>query len=155
VVTPLILLGSFVLVLTAGHLILVPRSIRRMRAVREEGREFRRRWRALAPARRRELMRAVRRGQPLTDPQEAELALEAIRNDERIAAALRPLQLMYAPAIAGIVVFGLVEHEHFLIVVAAAIVALLAVSRLLLWQRARKLRQTAAALRARARGGEL
>jgi hypothetical protein len=91
----------------------------------------------------------MRRGRAVTDPQEAELALEAIGNDERIAAALRPLQLVYAPAVAGLFVFGLVEHERFLVVVGAAMVGVVAATQLLLWQRMRKLRAAAAATRAR------
>ena len=144
----LIFLAVLVVLLTAVHLVLFRPTIRRLRAVKEDGRDFRRRWRALEPGRRREITHALRRGQAVTDPQEAELALEAIRNGERVVHALRPLQLLYAPALAGLLAYGFVEHSRFLIVTGAAIVGFVAATSLLQWQRARKLRAAAAATRA-------
>jgi hypothetical protein len=144
-----IFLSLVVVVLTAAHLVLVPRSLRQLRALKEEGRAFREHWRALEPARRREISRAIRRGRPVADPQEVEVALENIRNAERVVETLRPLQLVYSPAIAGLFVFGLVEGDRFLIFSGAAIVVLAASISLFQWQRARKLRAAAAAMEAR------
>jgi hypothetical protein len=149
VVAFVIFVGVLVVVLTAVHLPLFRPSIRRLRALKEEGRDFRRRWRELAPARRREITRAIRRGEAVTDPQEAELALEAIRNGERVAEAVRPLQLLYAPALVGFLVFGFVEHSRFLIIFGVAVVGFVAATWLLGWQRIRKLRAAAGATRAR------
>ena len=93
--------------------------------------------------------RALRRGQPVTDPQEAKLALEAIRNGEQVVHALRPLQLVYAPALVGLLVYAFVEHSRFLVVVAAVVVGFVALTSLLQWHRRRNLRVAAAATRAR------
>ena len=123
--------------------------LRRLRALKEEGRAFRERWRKLDPARRREISRTIRRGEPVTDPQEAELALEAIRNGERVAQAVRPFQLLYAPALVALLVYGFVEHIRFLIVSGATVVGVVALTQLLGWQRMRKLHAAAAATRAR------
>jgi Flp pilus assembly protein TadB len=145
----LIFLGVLVIILAAVHLILFRPTMRRLRQVKQEGREFRRRWRELDRARRREVIRALRHGQAVTEPREAELALEAVRNDARVAAAMRPLQLIYVPAIAGMLVFGIVEHSRFLIFFTAAIVGSVVLARLFVWQRTRKLCAAAAATRAR------
>ena len=144
-----IFLAVLVVLLTAVHLMLFRPTIRRLRAVKEDGRDFRRRWRELEPARRREITHAIRRGHAVTDPQEAELALEAIRNGERVAEAVRPMQILYAPALAGLLVYAFVEHSRFLIVAGAAIAGFVALTSLWQWQRARKLRVAAAATRAR------
>ena len=85
----------------------------------------------------------------MTDPQDAQLALEAIRNGERVAEAVRPLQLLYAPALVGFFVYALVERNRFLIVFGAGIVGSMVLARLFVWQRTRKLRAAAAATRAR------
>ena len=144
-----IFLSVLVLVLAAVHLVAFRPMLRRLRALKEEGRAFRERWRKLDPARRREISRTIRRGEPVTDPQEAELALEAIRNGERVAQAVRPFQLLYAPALVALVVYALVEHTRFLLIAAAAIIGFFALTWLLQWQRTRKLRAAAAAIRAR------
>jgi hypothetical protein len=145
VIFPAVLLVA----LTAVYVALFRPTLRRLRALKEDGRAFRERWRALDPARRREITRAIRRGRPVTDPQDAPLALEAIRNGERVAEAVRPLQLLYAPALVGLVVYALLERSLFLIVFGAAVVGFVAVTWLLGWQRIRKLRVAAAAMRAR------
>jgi hypothetical protein len=140
---------AVLLVLSLAVLVMFRPMIRRLRALKEEGRAFRERWRELDPARRREISRTIRRGQAVTDPQEAELALEAIRNGEQVVHALRPLQLVYAPALVGLLVFAFVEHSRFLVVVGAVIAGFVALTSLLQWQRRRKLRAAAAATRAR------
>src|ERR671939_181193 len=89
-----IFLAVLVVLLAAVHLMLFRPTIRRLRAVKEDGRDFRRRWRELEPAWRREITHAIRRGHAVADPQEAELALEAIRNGERVAEAVRPMQIL-------------------------------------------------------------
>jgi hypothetical protein len=140
---------AVLLVLSLAVLVMFRPMIRRLRALKEEGRAFRERWRALDPARRREISRTIRRGQPVTDPQEAELALEAIRNGERVVEVVQPFQLLYAPTLVALVVYALVEHSRFLIVAAAAIIGFVALTSLLHWQRMRKLHAAAAATRAR------
>jgi hypothetical protein len=144
----LVVLPALFLALAAAHLILVPRAIRRMRAVKEGGPEFHRRWRELEPARRRAITRAIRRGRAVSDPRETELALEAIRNGERVFAAIRPLQLLYAPALVVLVAWGFAEHARFVVVGAAALAGLFALTSLSQWRRARKLRAAAAAMKA-------
>jgi hypothetical protein len=144
-----IFLSVLFVVLAAVHLMLFRPAIRRLRVLKVDGRTFRERWRELDPARRREISRTIRRGQPVTDPQDAQLAPEAIRNGERVAEAVRPLQLLYAPALVGFFVYALVERNRFLIVFGAAIVGSMVLARLFVWQRTRKLRAAAAATRAR------
>jgi len=143
-----IFLSVLVVLLAAVHLALFRPALRRLRALKDDGRAFRERWRELDPARRREISRTIRRGRPVTDPQEAEIALEAIRNGEQVVNALRPLQIVYAPALAGLLVYGFVEHSRFLIVLGAAVVGFVALTTLLQRQRRRKLRAAAAATRA-------
>jgi hypothetical protein len=140
---------AVLLVLSLAVLVMFRPMLRRLRALKEEGRAFRERWRKLDPARRREISRTIRRGEPVTDPQEAELALEAIRNGERVAQAVRPFQLLYAPALVALLVYGFVEHSRFLIVSGATVVGVVALTQLLGWQRMRKLHAAAAATRAR------
>jgi hypothetical protein len=140
---------AVLMVVSLAVLVMFRPLIRRLRALKEEGRGFRERWRELDPARRREISRTIRRGQPVTDPHEAELALEAIRNGERVAEAVRPFQFVYAPALVALVVYALVEHTRFLLIAAAAIIGFFALTWLLQWQRTRKLRAAAAATRAR------
>ena len=135
--------------LSLAALLMCRPAIRRLRALKEEGPAFRERWRQLDPARRREILRAIRRGQPVTDPQEAELALEAIRNGERVAAAVQPFQLLYPPALVAFTVYAFAEHSRFLIVFGAVLVGLVAATWLLQWQRTRRRRSAAAATRAR------
>ena len=147
-----IFVAVLLVALTTLHLVLFRPAIRRLRALKEEGRAFRERWRGLDPARRREISRTLRRGQPVTDPQEAELALEAIRNGERVVHALRPMQLVYAPALVGLLVFAFVEHSRFLVVTGVAVVGFVVLTSLLQWERRRKLRAAAAATRARGAG---
>ena len=137
------------MVISAAVLVMFRPTIRRLRALKEDARAFRERWRELDPARRREISRTIRRGQPVTNPQEAELALEAIRNGERVAEAVRPLQLLYGPALVALVVYALVEHTRFLLIVGAAFVGSFALTWFLQRQRTRKLRAAAAATRAR------
>ena len=84
----------------------------------------------------------------MTNPQKAELALEAIRNGERVADALRPLQLLYPPALLALVVYALFEHTRFILIVGAAFVGSFGLTWLLQRQRRRKLRAAAAATRA-------
>jgi hypothetical protein len=144
---------AVLLVLSLVVLVMFRRTIRRLRALKEEGRAFRERWRALDPARRREISLTIRRGQPVTDPREAELALEAIRNGERVAEAVRPFQFLYAPALVALVVYGFAEHSRFLRIAGAAIAGFVALTWLLQWQRMRKIRAAAAAT-TRARGAE-
>jgi hypothetical protein len=140
---------AVLLVLSLVVLVMFRPTIRRLRALKEEGRAFRERWRALDPARRREISRTIRRGQPVTDPREAELALEAIRNGERVGEAMRPLQLLYLPALLGFFVFAVVEHSRFLIFFGSAIVGLFVAAWVFQRLRMRKIRAAAAATRAR------
>jgi hypothetical protein len=139
---------AVLLVLSLAALVMFRPMIRRLRALKEEGRAFRERWRELDPARRREISRTLRRGQPVTDPQEAKLALEAIRNGERVVEAVRPFQLLYAPALVALVVYASVEHSRFLRIAGAAVAGFVVLTSLLQWQRRRKLRAAAAATRA-------
>jgi hypothetical protein len=145
-----IVLAAALVVVAAANLILVLRLIRRLRAVKEEGLEFRRRWRELEPGRRRAIKRAVRRGQAVSDPQEARLALKAIENGERVFAALRPFQLLYPSTFAAVLVLALVEQTRFVAVGVAVLGALFAFTWLSHWQRMRKLRASAAAMKGRA-----
>jgi hypothetical protein len=145
----LIFAAALLVALAAVHLMLFRPTIRRLQALKEDGRAFRERWRELDPARRREISRTLRRGRPVTDPQEAELALAAIRNGEQVVHALRPLQLIYAPALVGMLVYAFVEHSRFLVVAAAAVAGFVALTSLLQWHRRRNLRAAADATRAR------
>jgi hypothetical protein len=143
-----IFLSVLLVFLAAVHVALFRPTLRRLRALKEDGRAFRERWRELDPSRRREISRTIRRGQPVTDPREAELALAAIENGEQVVHALRLLQLVYAPALVGLLVFAFVEHSRFLVVAGAVIAGFVALTSLLQWQRRRKLRAAAAATRA-------
>src|SRR5919201_1302791 len=116
------ILLAVLLVVSLAVLVMFRPLLRRLRALKKEGRAFRERWRELDPARRREISRTIRRGQPVTDPREAELALAAIRNGERVAEAVRPLQLLYGPVLVALVVYALVEHTRFLLITGAAFV---------------------------------
>ena len=135
-------------VVSLAVLVMFRPLLRRLRALKEEGRAFRERWRELDPARRREISRTIRRGQPVTDPQEAKLALEAIRNGERVGEAMRPLQLLYLPAALGFFVFAVFEHSRFLIFFGSALVGLFVAAWVFHRLRMRKIRAAAAATKA-------
>jgi hypothetical protein len=148
----LALLTVFTLVLLFGALIVLPRSIRRLRAVKRDSRRFHEQWKALDSGRRREITKAVRRGDAVTDPGDAALALEAIANAERVFDALIPLELVYTPGLLTLFAYGLMEHDRTLMFVGIAITALAGVTTWFSWRRRRGLRQAAAAIRARGAG---
>ena len=142
----LLAVGSVVVV---NDLILIPRTIRAFRAIRENAAGFRERWRGLEPARRRSLTAAIRRGDAAIDPVDAPLALEAIGNSERLLEAIRLSYFGYVPTTLFVALLGLVDHDRAVIAVGAALTAFAVVGAFSIRRRKRKLRATATALRAR------
>ena len=142
----LLAVGSVVVV---NDLILIPRTIRAFRAIRENAAGFRERWRGLEPARRRSLTAAIRRGDAGIDPADAPLVLEAIGNSERLLEAIRLSYFGYVPTTLFVALLGLVDHDRAVIAVGAALTAFAVVGAFSIRRRKRKLRATATALRAR------
>lgn len=142
----LIAVGSLVLV---NDLILIPRTIGAFRAVKRNAGGFRERWRGLEPARRRSLTAAIRRGDAAVDPADAPLALEVIGNSERLLEAIRLSYFGYVPTTLFVALLGIVDHDRAVVVVGVALTAFAVVGAFSILRRRRKLRATAAALRAR------
>ena len=132
----LLAVGSVVVV---NDLILIPRTIRAFRALKRNAAGFRERWRGLEPARRRSLTAAIRRGDTAVDPADAPLALEAIRLS----------YFAYVPTTLFVALRGIVDHDRPVTAVGAGLTAFAVVGAFSIWRRKRKLRATAAALRAR------
>ena len=132
----LLVVGAVVVV---NDVILVPRTIGAFRAVKRDAGGFRERWRGLEPARRRSLTAAIRRGDAAVDPADAPLALEAIRLS----------YFAYLPTTLFVALRGIVDHDRPVTAVGAGLSAFAVVGAFSIWRRKRKLRATAAALRAR------
>ena len=142
----LLAVGSVVVV---NDLILIPRTIRAFRALKRNAAGFRERWRGLEPERRRSLTAAIRRGDTGLDPADAPLALEAIGNSERLLEAIRLSYFAYLPTTLFVALRGIVDHDRPVAAVGAGLSAFAVVGAFSIWRRKRKLRATAAALRAR------
>ena len=142
----LLAVGSLVVV---NDLVLVPRTIGAFRAIKRNAAGFRERWRGLDPARRRSLTVAIRRGDAAVDPADVPLALEAIGNSERLLEAIRLSYFGYVPTTLFVVFFGIVDHDRAVIAVGAGLTVFAVVGAFSIRRRKRKLRATAAALRAR------
>src|SRR5690348_3404628 len=128
-------LAAVMLVVCVATVILVPRAIRDMRVV---DREWRRRWRALGAEQRRSIMRALRRGEPIYDHEDAELALGAIAHAERTDRATRPLRWLHVPASLALMLFGLTVGRPVTAIIAAFWLATIALSEAVArWQRRR------------------
>ena len=128
-------LAVVMLVAGVATVILLPRFLRDMRA---GDREWRRRWRALGSARRRTIMQALRRGEPVVDREDAELALGAVAQLERMDRAMRRLWLVHLPASLALILFGLSARTPVTAIMAALWLAVIAASEALnRWRRRR------------------
>jgi hypothetical protein len=72
-----IALSFVVIVLAVPAVVVMHRATRRMR--KEGDQDWRERWRALDPERRKRILATMRRGEALTDPEDAELGARAVR----------------------------------------------------------------------------
>jgi hypothetical protein len=128
-------LATVLVVAGIATVVLLPRFLRDVRAV---DREWRRRWRALGVTRRRSIMRALRRGEPVCDREHAELALGAVAELERMDRAMRRLWLVHLPASVALILFGLSVGTPVTAIMAALWLALIAASEALnRWRRKR------------------
>lgn len=76
--------------------------------IRGGHREWRERWRLLDAGRRHDIMVRLRDGQPVSDPEEAELALLALDRFEFIRHALRPITYAFTLLVLIELVAGLI-----------------------------------------------
>jgi hypothetical protein len=128
-------LATVLVVAGIATVVLLPRFLRDVRAV---DREWRRRWRALGVTRRRSIMRALPRGEPVCDREHAELALGAVAELERMDRAMRRLWLVHLPASVALILFGLSVGTPVTAIMAALWLALIAASEALnRWRRKR------------------
>jgi hypothetical protein len=97
-------------------LAVVPRSLRKMRQGDEEWRE---RWGALDPNQRKAILREMRRGEPVRDPDDAELALRAVAQLDYVRGAMCPVDRAWTLALIALVIAGLVEDQQVIAIVAA------------------------------------
>lgn len=136
---------TLVLLAVAGiYLVLVRRSTSRLR---HGDREWRERWRALEPARRRTILQTMRQGQPVHDPEDAELALRAISQIDYVRTAMRPIDLFLTPALIVVAIAGIFVGLPVLAVIAGVGLAVSAVLHLLSSRRRRRLQRSADATR--------
>jgi hypothetical protein len=135
-------LGLVALVSTA---LVLPGSLRSMRAGDEE---WRARWRRLAPDRRRSILRTMRRGEPVRDRLDAELAIRAVAQLDHVRRALRPLHATYVPLLVAMVVIGLAGGWTGLAVIAGAGLAASALLAGIARQRRRRLQESVERTRA-------
>jgi Flp pilus assembly protein TadB len=119
--------------------ILTPRSIRTMRRGDDD---WRRRWRALEPAHREEIVRALRRGEPLTDPADAELGTRAVAQLDHIRRAMRPIERLGIVVLAALLIAWLIGGRTVAAIIVAATLAFVALLDVVLRRRRRRMRRS-------------
>jgi LPXTG-motif cell wall-anchored protein len=135
------------LILGAALLLWAPLVPRFLAKVRQGDEEWRRRWRALDRGRRRAILRTMRKGQPVAEPEDADLALRAIAQIDHVRRAMRPLEWIGLGALVAILIDGIVSGDDGLLLIPAAGLALTLSLGALSWRRRRQLERSAAATR--------
>ena len=97
--------------------LVVPRALKSMRAGDED---WRARWRALEPDRRRAIVRTMRRGQPVEEPEDAALALRAVAQLHRVSRAMRPVNLLGSAMVVGLLIIGLTSGAAAITIIAGS-----------------------------------
>lgn len=100
----------------ALYVMTVRRSIKRLRT---GDAEWRRRWRQLDPQRRRTIRHRMRRGQPASDPEDADLLVRAVGQVDHVVRAMAPMTTSSLLIIAAMLVGGIVSGAAFLILAGA------------------------------------
>lgn len=121
------------------------RSLRKMRRGDEQ---WRAQWRALDPQRRSSIVRAMRSGMPVREPEDARLALRAVAQVEHVRRAMRPINAVGHLAAIAILITGLILRQYFLAITGGIGVAGAAVAGGLAWRQRRRFERSAAASRA-------
>jgi hypothetical protein len=117
-------------------------------ARRERQQEWRSEWRSLEPERRKRIVRAVRRGEPVRGSADAELALYAIAQVERVRRALRPIELFAWPILVATLVWAIHSGSSAVAIALGIALPLLALGSVLSeWQRRRLVRSADATRR--------
>ena len=99
------------------HVILARRSIRLIRA---GDNEWRQRWRGLDPDRRRSIRQRMKRGEPVLDREDAELALRADAQIDHVRGAIAPIALASQLLVVGFLVVGVVSGSVIFIIIGAS-----------------------------------
>jgi hypothetical protein len=113
----MLVVGIFAAVVSCLSVVLGRRFIKALRAMRDDGQGWRDRWRALEPARRSAIVQTMRQGLPVTDPEDAELALRLVAQLDTLRVALRPLQLLATPAMVVLTIGALVSRIWFVAII--------------------------------------
>jgi Flp pilus assembly protein TadB len=125
-------------------------ALRFARTVRRESdEEWRAQWKALDPQRRKAITKAMRRGEAIREPADAELALHAIAQVEMTSRAMRPIELIAWPMLVIVFAFAVVSVSVSTVLVLGFCVVLtfFAVGTLASEWQQRRLRQSAEATR--------
>jgi hypothetical protein len=111
--------------------------------------EWRAQWKALDPQRRKRITQAMRRGEAVREPADAELALRAIAQVEMTRRAMRPIELIAWPMLLVVFAFAVVSIgvSAALVLGFCVVLSFFAVGTLTSEGQRRRLRQSAEATR--------
>jgi hypothetical protein len=126
-------------------LVVVPRALRDMKAESDD--EWRRAWKHLEPGRRKAIRAKMARGEAIEDPDDAELALRAAAQVERVRQALRPVKWIFGGLLFALVVTVALTGPRLLAVLIGAGLASSASLSAFAWHRRRRLLQSVEATR--------
>jgi hypothetical protein len=113
-------------------------ALRFTRTTRRGDEDWRTRWRALAPAHRRSILATMRRGDPVTDADDAELGPRAVAQSDFVRRAMRPMEAFSVPSTVALLAFGIVAGDAVIVAIGATTLIFLGVtSTVSTWSRRR------------------